>query len=75
MSFNKAFLPAVLGLVFGLILVSGWVSQILQRSFRTHGNVFSQYAPKPPIAKLSAPSEAPWCNPAYKMRWAGCNLR
>jgi hypothetical protein len=76
MNLTKLALPAFFGLLFAAGVVGFWVNQIIQLSYRTDGTMFSEYAPKFPAVKNPAPNEwAPFCDPAYKTRWAGCTLK
>jgi hypothetical protein len=74
MKLTKIAIPALIGLVGAVGVVGYWVNQIMQLSYRTDGTIFSQYAAKHPEIKNAPPSEASFCDPAYKARWAGCTL-
>jgi hypothetical protein len=74
MNLTKLAIPTLIGLLFATAVIGGWVNQIINLSYRTDGTLFSEYAAKFPEFKNPAPGEASYCDPAYKTRWAGCNL-
>jgi hypothetical protein len=71
----KIAVPAIVGLALAGGVVSWWVSEIMNSSYRTGGTLFSKYATVYPTIKNPSPSEAPFCDPAYKLRWVGCSLK
>jgi hypothetical protein len=75
MNLKKLAIPGVIALALAGAVVGNWVNQIIQRSFRTEGTVFSEYAVTYPAVNNPAPSQSFFCNPAYKTRWAGCTLK
>jgi hypothetical protein len=70
----KIAVPALIVLAGAGTVVTGWVNQIIQLSWRTDGTMFDEYATKYPAINNPAPSDAAFCDPAYKTRWAGCTL-
>lgn len=74
MNLTKLALPTLIGLVFATLVVGWWANQIINLSYRTDGTLFSEYATHFPQVKNPSPSEASFCDPAYKTRWTGCTL-
>lgn len=68
----KVALPALIVLAGAGAVVGGWVNQIIQLSWRTDGTMFNEYATTYPEIHNPAPTEASFCDPSYKTRWAGC---
>jgi hypothetical protein len=75
MNLSKILIPGVVGLVFALSVVGYWVSEIVQRSWRTDGTVLDKYSTTYPTIKNPVPSTVFWCDPAYKSPWAGCAFK
>lgn len=73
----KLILPAavvgLVGVLIGAVVVSNWVLDIVDLSFRTEGRYAKQLQVAAPAAQL--PKDSALCPAGLKSPWIGCNIQ